>query len=57
MAKRKAVTIELTPDQRKKIKVGLGEEVRSLKVEALEDRVAPSIIRGGKTIKDPAVEP
>jgi hypothetical protein len=57
MAKRKAVTIDLTPDQRKKIKAGLGEEVRSLKVEALEDRVAPSIIRGGKTIKDPSLEP
>jgi hypothetical protein len=57
MAKRKAVTIDLTPDQRKKIKVGLGEEVRTLKVEALEDRVAPSIIRPGKQIKDPELEP
>ena len=57
MAKRKAVTIDLTPDQRKKIKAGLGEEVRTLKVEALEDRVAPSIVRGGKTIKDPSLEP
>jgi len=56
MAKRKAVTIELTPDQRKKIKAGLGEEVRSLKVETLEDRVAPSVIRGGMKIKDPSLE-
>jgi len=57
MAKQKAVTIELTPDQRKKIKVGLGQELRSLKVEALEDRVAPSIIRGGKQVKDPSIDP
>ena len=57
MAKRKAVTIDLTPDQRKKIKLGLGEEVRSLKVETLEDRVAPSVIRGGMKVKDPSLEP
>ena len=57
MAKQKAVTIDLTPDQRKKIKAGLGQEVSSLKVETLEDRVAPSVVRGGMKIKDPSLEP
>ena len=38
----KKVTIELTPDQRNKIKMETGKELRTLEFEPLEDRAAPS---------------
>ncbi|MFQ5693369.1 MAG: hypothetical protein ACE5IM_10045 [Nitrospinota bacterium] len=44
---KKKVTIELTPDQRKKIKDETGKELSSLEFDALEDRDAPKILKGG----------
>jgi hypothetical protein len=57
MPQSKSVTIELTADQRKKIKMETGSDVATLKVEALEDRVAPSIITGGMKKNDPSGSP
>ena len=57
MADTKKVTIELTETQKSKIQRETGRVVDMLTFDPLEDRVAPSVIRGGKTIKDPAVEP
>ena len=54
----KKVTIELTSEQREKIKNETGKDMTSLDFEALEDRNAPSVFgrgpgRDGMTPVDP----
>jgi hypothetical protein len=43
----KKVTIELTSEQRDKIRAETGEDVKSFTYEALENRDAPKSIPGG----------
>jgi len=57
MTDTKKVTIELTETQKSKIQRETGRVVDMLTFDPLEDRVAPSIIRGGKQVKDPSLEP
>ena len=45
---KKKVTIELTADQRQKIKDATGKDRTSLDFEPLEDRDAPSVFGGTK---------
>jgi len=54
MADTKKVTIELTETQKSKIQRETGRVVDMLTFDPLEDRVAPSVIRGGMNVKDPS---
>ena len=45
---KKKVTIELTSDQRQKIKDATGKDLNTLDFEPLEDRDAPSVFGGTK---------
>ena len=48
----KKVSIQLTDDQQKKIASELGFEVDRLQIDALEDRVTPSIFAGQRRVFD-----
>lgn len=54
MTDRKQVTIELTEAQKAKIAKETGKMVEVLTYDAIEDRVAPSVITPGKRMLDPA---
>ena len=57
MTDTKKVTIELTETQKSKIQRETGRVVDMLTFDPLEDRVAPSVVKGGMKVKDPSLEP
>ena len=48
----KKVSIELTNEQQKQIQGEIGVEVDRLEIDALEDRVTPSIFAGHRRVFD-----
>jgi hypothetical protein len=44
VAEKPTVTIELTPEQQEQIRKQSGKEIATLKLEALEARLAPRIV-------------